>query len=290
VKVHAYVLAADPWWLKESVQSYYDQVDRIVVSYDETHTSWTGTPLPVDECLAILEQIDTQSKLVYQPGRYARLGHHPLENETFQRQCALDRAGDGADWVLQVDTDEVFASWSTFSSALGEAEMRGFGGVDYPSRSFYQRLQRHRYLEDSRRWWRVAASYPGAIAVRAGTVLSHCRQAGSTPLYRVDFSHMSTDPARSRRAVVHRVIPKDEAIMHFAWVRDPDYMRRKAKWSGHADQRNWQAEIEHWEWARNHPYLAVIESPLRELRYKRRQPWLRITSHLPVELPRRGEE
>jgi hypothetical protein len=286
MRLHAYVLAADPWWLKESVQSYSDHVDRIVVSYDETHTSWTGTPIPVDKCLALLAEIDPLSKLVYRPGRYARLEHHPLENETFQRQCALDAAGDGADWVLQVDTDEVFASWPSFLAALQEADARGFGGVDYPARSFYQRLGPHRYLEDSRRWWRIAAGYPGAIAVRPGTVLSHCRQAGSTPLYRVDFSHVSTDPARSRKAPVHHVISKERAIMHYAWIRDMDYMLRKAKWSGHANQRNWKAEIEHWEWSKKHPYRAVAGSPLRELTYKRRQPWLRIASDLPVELPR----
>ena len=47
MRVTAYVLIADPNFLAASLGSYYRWVDRIVLSYDRTATSWTGTPLPV---------------------------------------------------------------------------------------------------------------------------------------------------------------------------------------------------------------------------------------------------
>ena len=278
MKISAYVLAADPAFLRESVVSYYGFVDEVIVSFDENHTSWTGTSLPLDECFATLADLDVDSKMVYRPGHYARLEHHPLENETYQRQCAIDAAAPDATWILQLDTDEVIARPDVFVDALREADERGFGGVDYPARSFYQQLDTHLFLEDSRRLWRIAAGYPGASAVRPGTALSHCRQAGATPLYRVDFSHVSTDPARSRQAAVHKVIDPSAAIMHYNWIREPEYMERKAKWSGHANQRNWGPEIQHWKWSKAHPYLATLYSPLREVTYKRRQAWLRFAS------------
>ena len=37
-------MIADPSYLGSSLRAYYDHVDRIVLSYDATSTSWTGTP------------------------------------------------------------------------------------------------------------------------------------------------------------------------------------------------------------------------------------------------------
>ncbi len=44
MRLNAYVLAADPAWIEESVASYYDLVQRILVSFDDSGTSWTGHP------------------------------------------------------------------------------------------------------------------------------------------------------------------------------------------------------------------------------------------------------
>ena len=54
---NAYVLAADPAWIEESVASYYDFVKRIFVSFDETGTSWTGHPLDPTEAVNRLKAV-----------------------------------------------------------------------------------------------------------------------------------------------------------------------------------------------------------------------------------------
>ena len=165
----AYILVADPNFLAESLRSYYHRVERIVLSYDRTATSWTGTPLPVDQCLQVVAELDVDGKCVHAPGDYARLNHDPLVNDTHQRQEALDLASCGADWVLQLDTDEVMLEPDTFFAALRRADAVGASGLDYPSRWLYSRVAPGRYLEATRRFWGVAASFPGPLAVRAGT-------------------------------------------------------------------------------------------------------------------------
>src|SRR5688572_12433032 len=65
--VSAYVMLADPSYLAESLSAYYRHVDRIVLSYDEAGLSWTGTPLPVQQCLAIARSIDVEGKCVEVP-------------------------------------------------------------------------------------------------------------------------------------------------------------------------------------------------------------------------------
>ena len=52
MRINAYVLLADPAWLELSVRSYYPIVERIYASYDLNRKSWSGDPIPVDDCLA----------------------------------------------------------------------------------------------------------------------------------------------------------------------------------------------------------------------------------------------
>ena len=262
MRLTAYVLAADPAFLTESLLSYYPHVDRIVVSYDENARSWTGTPLPVEECLSAVARLDTEHKCVLAPGHYAREGYEPLENDTFQRQCALDVASEGADWVLQLDTDEVIPRPATFLASLSHAEAAGAGGLEYPSRWLYARVGTTTYLESATRAGRLAASYPGPLAVRAGTVLRHCRQA-DTPLYRVDVRPWNTDPYQSRHVVVHEVVPESHAVVHFSWVRSDEAMRKKFGWSGHTAEYTQPLVYSRWKWRSEHPRTTALTSVLR---------------------------
>lgn len=263
MRISAYVLVADPAFVQESLLAYYDHVDRIVLSYDETATSWTGTPLPVQECLSLIEAIDRDRKCVHAPGRFARLDEHPLENETYQRQTALDAASEDADWVLQLDTDEVMLDAPRFFAALDRADATGTSGMDYPARWLYARVgDSDRFLEASSRLWRVRAGYPGAVAVRAGTQLAHARQT-DVPLYRVDFRPWNTDPAHRKDAAVHATIPINSAIAHYSWVRDDETMRRKFGWSGHAADYSKPEVYRRWTTRQRHPLRTVVTTPFR---------------------------
>lgn len=271
MRLCAYVLVADPSFLAASLRSYYHHVDRIILSYDATSTSWTGTPLPVQQCLRIIEALDVDGKCVRSPGHYARLEHHPLDNDTYQRQAALDEASEGADWVLQLDTDEVMMRPEAFLGALRRADRIGAGGMEYPSRWLYSRVAPGLYLETSRRWGGPAASYPAPLAVRAGTELSHARQT-TAPLYRVDMRPWNTDPAHPHDAVVHEVVAPRDAVLHFSWVRSPETMRRKFAWSGHASHYTRPEVYRRWVARSARPRWAALTSLVR------RQDWYRLVT------------
>lgn len=261
-RINAYVLLADPSYLRESILAYYSYVDRIVLSYDRSATSWTGTPLPVEQCLAIIDDIDIDAKCVRAPGDFARPEHRPLDSETSQRQQALDVASEGADWVLQLDTDEVMLDPQAFFDMLERADQAGAEGLDFPARWLYTRTGPGRYLEATRRCWQIAAAFPGPLAVRAGTMLRHARQA-DVPLFRVDFSMRSTDPWRAKDAVVDAVIARSSAVLHFSWVRDPELIRRKFAWSGHTRAMRAPKVYRRWVWRTRHPLLTALTTPLR---------------------------
>ena len=272
-RIAAYVMAADPTWIEESVRSYYDIVDRIVVSYDKTSTSWTGTPIRVDEALERLRAMDVASKMILSPGSFFRQGEHALANDTYQRQTALTEASEGADWVVQLDTDEVFADPAEFLRCLRAADNLGYSGLEYPARVMYQHMRGNLYLEQCRRFWTVAAGYPGPVAVRANSTLTLCRQ-GEVKLYRVDFRSKNTDPSHPADAPVHHVIRPDQAIVHYSWVRSDEHMLAKSRSSGHANDFDWEPVIARWRARRRHPFRTVVTAPIRRGADRR---FLRIT-------------
>lgn len=262
LRLNAYVLAADPWWLEESIGGYYDLVDRIIVSYDQDAISWTGTPLPVEDCLARIRAIDTHGKCDYRPGHFSRLEHQPMENDTHQRSLALAAASEGCDWVLQLDTDEVIQDPAEFLDCLAEADSRGASGLEYPSRYLYARTSGGNFLEMSSPLWGLMGNYPGPVAVAAGTRPRHARQA-DVDLFRVDFSSHNTDPRHPFDAIVHRVIRPEAGILHYYWVRSEEYMLRKTRWSGHADTYSEPKRIRDWRWRMRHPVLTTLSAPFQ---------------------------
>ena len=262
LRINAYVLVADPSYLRESIQAYYPHVDRIVLSYDRNATSWTGTPLPIQQCLAIIAELDVDGKCEHHPGEFGRPGFTPMSNETHQRQHALDRASAGADWVLQLDTDEVMLNPSVFFAMLRTADREGAAALDFPARWLYSRTASGRYLEVTRRFWQVAGSFPGPLAVRAGVRLQHARQTDAAT-YRVDFAPRNTDPWRRPDAHVDAVISAADSVLHFSWVRDEEAIRRKFGWSGHTRHMRPPRVYRQWMWRRRHPLLTTLTTPLR---------------------------
>lgn len=260
MRINAYVMAADPAWIEASVSSYYALVREIVVSYDAEGLSWSGTPLPIEECLDRLGKCDPQGKMRFCPGHFARRDHDPMENDTFQRQTALDMAGRGADWVLQLDTDEVIPDPAAFIGALEEADRGGFGAMEYPARWLYQRIGERSFLERCSRFWKPIAGFPGPVAVRPGAQLRYARQCDAS-LFRVDFGIRNTDPCHGRNTPVHRAISTREGILHYSWIRDEAELRRKTASWGHS-RDPWDKEIAHWKWAGKHPLLATMATPL----------------------------
>ncbi len=261
MKINAYIMAADPAWIENSVLSYYDKIEKLVVSYDENSTSWTGERLDVEQCLRRLKAIDSKGKMVFAPGHYARLNHEPMENDTYQRQCALEEAAPGADWVIQFDTDEVMADPDEFFSCLREADEKGFSALNYPSRWLYKRIGYRHYLEQCSRFWRTVGAYPGPMAIKNGTHLKLARQT-EAPSFYVDFRFKSTDFSGPPDTVVHRVIKSEQAIMHYSMVRSEKELRHKTKAWSHSNDRNWNPEIERWVWSGRHPLLAMLVTPL----------------------------
>jgi hypothetical protein len=244
MRIHAYLLAADPTWLRASVGAYYSHVERLVVSYDAGARGWTGAPVRVDECLGILRSLDVDGKIEWIAGDFAAGATQDyVAADTRQRRHALTRAGAGADWVLQIDTDEILPDWVRLHDMLERAAGLGLPAVEWPMRVLFRRLPRGRYLEIATTHGTTHFEYPGPIAVRPEVTLVECRRTGLPylrPLVRGD--RFSLQVRRSPETGEHRadLLAPHEAILHNSWARRPEVVREKlSSWSHNQGAKSW---------------------------------------------------
>ncbi|WP_396655855.1 hypothetical protein [Microbacterium sp.] len=269
MKINAYVLAGDPAWAAQSIHSYYHLVNEIVVSFDRSRRSWAGHPLSVDESLARIATADPEGKVRHLPGDHVDPNRYALRVETEQRQIALDAASAGADWVIQLDTDEIVRSPGTFREHIRLADSRAADAVEFPSRLLHVRTKSGQFLERCGRWWQTQSAYPGPLAVRAGTKLTLARQSKGIATHRVDVRPWNTDPVQPRGVPVHGVIRPADAVVHLSWVRTEAQMAEKRVVSGHARDRDWERDIRRWRAATRHPWLTTMRTPLMFDRWRR---------------------
>jgi hypothetical protein len=266
MRLFAYFLLGDPRWLRESILSYYPLVDRIFAVGDVRDRGWDGAKLPVDECIDILKCLDVERKAEIVRADLTRLSAHPMQLDTEARQLALSVAGDaGADWVLQLDADEIATSLDHLRAAIARADQAGAQALDYPARWILglARAGRRRdlYLEASDALGRVAAHYPGPVAVRPEVHLSYSRRAFAR-YYRVDVRTHNSYHEYTRSHPVHMTVPKTAAIMHLSWVQRGQHLKKAAR-HAHRDEHALVEGQELAAWRQQHPCLTIATNAFR---------------------------
>ena len=263
-KIVAYVMAADPAFLESSVLSYYDQVDKIVVTYDRNYLGWTGNPIRTEYCLALLKKIDRDDKCIFVPGDYARSEFFgdPNKNETHQRNQSIALAREFSDWIVQIDTDEVVPKSLRLLDLVDLADNNGCASVWYPMLWVFS-LNSHGVTVASNRKLTPIADFPGPILLRADQNVIFSRQEVNrskglsvrcnTVLGRVDGTK-----------VVDKRIELNELVLHYSMERTEADFQMKAINNGHAFEVDWALAYKCWKLAKKSPHLASLLSLFRK--------------------------
>lgn len=235
VSLGAYLLPGDPVWLRSSVTRYYDYLDDLVVLVPEDGLGWLGKPIPVAECLSVIDEIDTRGIARRVSGRWVDPAH-PMAADTAQRQVGVD-ALDGVDWVLQVDNDEVVPDIGRLLDVAKSAPS-DIVGIEWPMRVIYRALGGGRGLMVTGESGRPIFEYPGAVLVRRGARLADARRLGDGRIQRLvvegDSESLQVRQPRGNDEVRTQGLPAESAILHNSWGRSPRQIWRKTRTWGHA--------------------------------------------------------
>lgn len=288
MRLGAYVLAADPTWLRSSLQRYYDDLDVLVVLASSSDRGWTGAPVQARRCVDIVREVDVRGIAEVVRGDWTDPGN-PMAADTAQRQAGIDAIGDRVDWILQLDTDELLPDLGALREALHEAASLGVDAVEWPMRVLFRRLRRGAYVEVVARSGSPRFEYPGPIAVRPGTRLVDARRSDGRflrPVVRGDTESLQIARPAEPRELRQPLLDPTVAILHNSWARPPKDVRAKVRSWGHGGSLKsslyywlvwWPAPLT-WRWLRSfHPFARDL------------WPRLRIMTGPPVALDPRDE-
>ena len=174
----------------------------------------------------------SRGKVLMLPGDHADPARFVLRLETEQRQAALDAASEGADWVIQLDTDEILPTLGVRRSARRARSTRA-EALEFPARIFYARTPPG-----------GSSSIADVLGRRVGLSRAGRGSSGNTAVVRTAVGGRAVVPRR-RGALEHRprppavarctrVIHPRDAILHMSWVRTEAQMAEKWLVSGHA--------------------------------------------------------
>ena len=276
MRLGAYILPGDTVWLRSSLMQYYDRIDDLVVLVPRSHCGWRGTPIPVDECLAIVKAVDVRGIARLVEGEWCD-PEDPLRADTAQRLDGVRALRDTVDWILQIDNDEVLMDPAALMAFVEEADRAGEVQVDWPLRTLFRQVAPATYLEVCSLTGETVVEY-APVAVRAGHDVVEVRRALG-PVLRVvvegdDRSLLIRRPAvPGERRVTG--LQESQTILHNSWGRTPAEVWRKTRSWGHYSGlkgiayyvRVWWPARWTWRWMRDfHPFSQGLWPRLRPFR------------------------
>jgi hypothetical protein len=250
--VHCYILLGDPNWLRESLSSYYELVDKIVAVYDASGLSWSGVDISsrISECKSVINDLDVDRKVEYLGGSFQAKSGQLMNAETCMRNAGIELARHGASIVLQLDTDEIVPDLLYFNQCLDSWYGTGVPALEYAFRWLYVHIWGSWYLEMCSRKLQYWDAIPGPVAIRSNVAVRHARQVEGEC---VRYSPLSTD---------HN-IPLSKTIIHPSMIQSKSDVEFKClKLSGHSLDIDMKRRVLEWRVARVVPLLFSLWSAL----------------------------
>ena len=107
------LISYDAHFLPNSIKSYYDYVDEIVLGLDKDRISWSGNKFSFNEdsLWKELKKIDVDNKINIIEDNFHR-SRVPIENDTHERNYLKSKCEN--DWVFSFDADEVLVNAREF--------------------------------------------------------------------------------------------------------------------------------------------------------------------------------
>ena len=110
------LLSHDGEYLPESIKSYYEFVDEIVIGLDSERKTWTGNQFMFDEdkVFSALKELDADNKIEIVEDSFCipEFVENPIENDNHERNILRNNCTH--DIIISIDADEVLVNAKEF--------------------------------------------------------------------------------------------------------------------------------------------------------------------------------
>jgi hypothetical protein len=112
------LISFDHSMLLESIATYLDAVDEVILGLDADRTTWAGQKFEVtDSFFSALKSLDNDNKVKIIEERFFEAGAQPVQNFTRVRNALSTKASEDS-WLLSIDPDETILNLQEFIDFL----------------------------------------------------------------------------------------------------------------------------------------------------------------------------
>lgn len=113
-----FLVSYDFKYLYKSIPLVYNEADLIVLAVDKNRETWSGNRLIIaDSFFDWIKDFDTKNKITIYEDTFYIAENTPAENDTRERNLLAKAMGDGG-WHIQIDSDEYFNNFKSFTDFL----------------------------------------------------------------------------------------------------------------------------------------------------------------------------
>lgn len=115
-----FLVSYDFKYLYQSIPLVYNDADLIVLAVDKERLTWSGNPLVIDpDFFEWVQKFDVLKKIVVYEDSFFVPENTPAQNDTRERNLLAKAMGEGG-WHIQIDSDEYFNDFKSFTDFLKE--------------------------------------------------------------------------------------------------------------------------------------------------------------------------
>ncbi len=224
-----FLMSYDYELLKKSIPPVYKHADTIFLALDHKKRTWSGNYFEIDDSFyKWLKDIDVDNKITIYEDDFYVPSLNAIENDTRERHMLGNKMGIG-NWLIQVDSDEIFIDFPKFIKKLREYDDYLINPERHPIQFAGFHINVYKYLDE------------GMLYINKPTKLL---LASNYPNYKY---------AKNTKS---RIVYDDTYILHEGLARTEEELKVKlANW-GHKHEIN-STFLQKWQMANKDNYHTI---------------------------------
>lgn len=222
-----YLISYDYEYLKSSLPTIYEYASSITIAVDKDRKTWAGNSFDIPESFFVwIKKIDIDNKIRIYEDSFFVPGLTPMESETRERNMLAKNMGESSGWHIQIDADEYFIDFKSFTNYLQTLDIKRPTLVHAELITLFKQNNQDYFYIDSNESYPLATNTPHYTSARG---INHIKQ---------------------------KIYTKYK-VLHQSWARSEEEITTKMNNWGHKNDFNTLSYLNLWKSIDRHNYIYL---------------------------------